>query len=319
MTPAQIAARARKIRTRIDPYIRTTPLELLTLPGAPNPVYAKCEHLQVTGSFKVRGALSRLMALTDSEHKGGVVTASTGNHGAAVAYGAHHLGVAATVFVPEAAPAAKLANMERWSAAIERVPGDPVEAERHAPSVAEASGRTYVSPYNDDEVVCGQATVGIELAAHLDSIIVAVGGGGLISGTAAAVKTRWPQARVIGCAAANTKVMLESVRAGRQLDLPSLPSLSDGTAGGIEESAITFPLCQALVDDWIEIEEDQIASALIGYLATHHQLIEGSAAMAVAVAAWHALVARGDRLGTTVVVTCGANIDPQVVRDLLST
>jgi threonine dehydratase len=135
-----------------------------------------------------------------------------------------------------------------------------------------------------------------------------VGGGGLISGIGATVKARWPEARVIGCAATNTKVMMESVAAGRQLDLPSLPSLSDGTAGGIEQGSITFELCQTLVDQWIEITEEAIGKALIDYLTNHHQLIEGSAAMAIA--AWDELVQRGQALGTTVIVSCGANIDP---------
>ena len=318
MTPSDIASRASIVRERIDPYIRTTPLELLTHPGRADPVYIKCEHLQVTGSFKVRGALSRLTGLTEAERQTGVVTASTGNHGAAVAYGGFQLGIEATVFVPESADPSKLENTKRWGASVVEVAGDPIEAEVRARATSESDGRVYVSPYNDLEVISGQATIGVELVSqldHVDTVIVSVGGGGLISGIAAVLKERWPHLRAIGCAATNTNVMMESVAAGRQLHLPSLPSLSDGTAGGVEEGSVTFPLCQALVDEWIDIDEEAIGDALVGYLKTHHQLIEGSAAMAIA--AWKRLVENGADLGTTVVVSCGANVDPSVVRELL--
>ena len=318
MTPSEIASRASIVRERIDPYIRTTPLELLTHPGRADPAYIKCEHLQVTGSFKVRGALSRLTGLTEAERQAGVVTASTGNHGAAVAYGGFQLGIETTVFVPESADPSKLENMKRWGASVVEVAGDPIEAEVRARATSESDGRVYVSPYNDLEVISGQATIGLELVSqldHADSVIVSVGGGGLISGIAAVLKERWPHLRAIGCAATNTKVMMESVAAGRQLHLPSLPSLSDGTAGGVEEGSVTFPLCQALVDEWIDIDEEAIGDALVGYLKTHHQLIEGSAAMAIA--AWKRLVENGADLGTTVVVSCGANVDPSVLPELL--
>ena len=319
MTPQEIAAAAIETRKAIDPFIRTTPLELLSEPDTERRAYAKCEHLQVTGSFKARGALSRLMSLDEDQRAEGVVTASTGNHGAAVAYGAHHLGIGATVFVPESVSDAKLANILRWGAAIERVPGDPIEGERRARAVSESTEKTYVSPYNDLAVITGQATIGVELVEqldHVDTLIVSVGGGGLISGVGAVVRDRWPHVRIVGCAAANSKVMLESVAAGELLDLPSLPTLSDGTAGSVETGAVTFDLCRQLVNDWLAIDEESIKAALVGFVNSHHQIIEGSAAMALA--AREVLIGQGQDLGTTVVISCGANIDTATLGVLLT-
>ena len=318
MSLADIADQAIEVRRRIDPYIRTTPLERLTGTEGGPVAYVKCEHLQVTGSFKARGALSKLTGLTDDERTAGVTTASTGNHGAAVAYGAHHLGLDAVVFVPDSAPEAKLANIRRWGADIKPVGGDPVESERMARSLAVEAGRSYISPYNDEAVVAGQATIGVELIdqlEELDTVIVSVGGGGLISGVGAVVRMRWPEALIVGCSAANSNVMMQSVAAGQILDLPSLPTLSDGTAGSLEDDTLTFDLCREVVDEWVEVGEDEIAGALIDYVKGHHQIIEGSAAMAIA--ARQQLIDRRIELGTTVVVSCGANIDSEQLAKLL--
>jgi len=173
-----------------------------------------------------------------------------------------------------------------------------------------------VSPYNDPDVVIGQSTVATEILTELDSdtsVYVAVGGGGLISGMAAVLKSRIPGVRIVGCSPENNPVMDESVRAGRIVDLPFKPTLSDGTAGGVEQNALTLPLCAELVDDWIRVSEEEIADALRMLVRSDRVIVEGSAAVAVA-------ALRKDRVDerrTRVAVLCGGNIDRAVLKRVL--
>lgn len=307
----ELAAAARRAAPAIAAHVRRTPVELLAESRAGEQLWAKCENFQVTGSFKVRGALTKLLTLDESSV---VVAASTGNHGMAVAYGCARLGIEGTVFVPESADPSKVRAIERWGAAIERIPGDPLAAEHAARAAADVRGAVYVSPYNDLDVLAGQGTVGVELIEQLpriDTLVVAVGGGGLIAGTAAVVRATHPDVRVIGASPANSNVMMQSVAAGELLDAPSTPTLSDGTFGGVEAGSVTFAPCRQLVDDWIAVSEDDIATELRRHLADHHQLIEGSAAVALAAA--H----QGAGPGITAVVLCGANIAPATLQRVL--
>jgi threonine dehydratase len=302
----------------IRPYIRETPvvhsLALSEATGAE--VWLKCENLQVTGSFKARGAVHRLLDLPEEARGRGVIAASSGNHGIGVAYAGHALGIPVTVYVPDFVSPAKAAGMRRLGATVQVFGTDGLDTETEARRVADAHGQAYVSPYNDLSVVAGQGTVGVELARQLDGIgtvIVAVGGGGLISGISAVVKAQAPNVRVIGAQPANSNVMIESMRAGHVVERPSLPTLSDGTAGGIELDTVTFPLCRALVDDWIEIAEDDIVAAVRHAIEVEHMLVEGSAAVAIAA------LRRCDPMptGRVVVILCGANISAQRLREVL--
>ena len=315
-SPTAIAGAAVEVHRRIAPYARTTPVELLSAPGAAARVFAKCENMQVTGSFKVRGALS---ALTEDPTTRSVVTASTGNHGAAVAYAGHQLGIGVTVFAPESADHSKLSAIKRWGATVELVAGDPINAEL-AGRTAAKSHAPYISPYNHPSVIAGQATIGLELISQLgqvDMLVASVGGGGLISGIASVLRAHNPSLCVVGAAPANSAVMMESVAAGELLDLQSRPTLSDGTAGGVEAGTITFPLCRELVDTWVRVDETQIRSSLATYIGRHHQLIEGAAAVALA-AIEHPSVSRRIEGDTTVaVILCGANIARATLRQVL--
>lgn len=304
---------------RIRPYVRETPFAL-----SPNlsaalgvTVMLKLENTQVTGSFKVRGAVNRLLALPLSQRSLGVVTASTGNHGAAVAYAAHKLSMPCTVIVPAGASLTKVGAIRAWGATIEEHGTDGLHAEQEARRRAEASGLFYLSPYNDPGVVAGQGTVGAELARQterLDALFIAVGGGGLIAGTAAWLKAIRPDLTVVGCSPEASKVMFESVRAGRILDLPSEPTLSDGTAGGVESDAITFPLCRALVDRWQLVSETDIAEAMRVAIDQDSQLIEGAAGVALAAARTMAHEFPGGVIG---VVLCGGNVGTATLRRVL--
>ena len=304
---------------RIRPYVRETPIEespeLSRLTGAR--VFLKLENHQLTGSFKLRGGINKLLSLSEEERRRGVVAASSGNHGAAVAHGARILDSRVVVYVPESASPAKIEAIEALGAEIRKVPGDGVLAEVAARRFAAQQRLTYLSPYNDARVVGGQGTIGVELAHQLetiDAVYVALGGGGLISGIAGHLKSLDPDVEIIACSPANSSVMADSVRAGRILDQESLPTLSDGTAGGVETDAITFELCRALVDRYLDVSEAEIEDAMRLIISRHHTLIEGAAAVPVA-----ALLNDADQLAgrTAVVVLCGANIALETLRNVL--
>ena len=303
---------------RIRPHVRETPVvhspALSEAAGAE--VWLKCENLQVTGSFKVRGATNRMLALPDDERRRGVVAASSGNHGVAVAHAGAALGIPVTVYVPEFVSPAKAAAMKRLRAHVVTFGTDGLDTELEARRVADAERRTYISPYNDVMVVAGQGTVGAELRRQLDGIstvIVAVGGGGLIGGIAACLKHFDNRIRIVGAQPANSRVMMESVRSGRVVEIPSLPTLSDGTAGGLELDTVTFHMNRDLVDEWIEIPEDEIARAMRHAIEVEHMLIEGAAGVAVAAVSR----ARRPLSGKVVVVLCGANVSAARLREVL--
>jgi threonine dehydratase len=301
---------------RISPHIRHTPVEyshaLSEVSGAE--VYLKLENLQATGSFKLRGATNALLSLGAGAT--GVVAASSGNHGMAVAHAARVAGLYPLIFVPEGAAAFKVEAIEALGAEIRRVEGDPVLAETAARTHADETGLPYLSPYNDPRVVAGQGTIGVELASDLDRVDVlfaSVGGGGLISGTGGYLKGA-RGTRVVACSPVNSALMHESLRAGRVLDLPSLPTLSDGTAGGVEPGAITFDLCREIVDDSLTVSEDEIRVAMRLIIGRHHTMIEGSAAVAVA-----AFLQTADRWAgkQVAIVLCGANVGIGILKRVL--
>lgn len=298
---------------RIRPHVLETPVvpspALGEATGAR--VWLKCENQQLTGSFKLRGATNCLMTLDPAARARGVVAASSGNHGIAVSWAGRALGIPVTVFVPEGASSVKVSAMRRLGAEVLAFGTDGLDTEIEARRVATESGRPYVSPYNDPFIVAGQGTVAVELRKQLpdvDVVIVAVGGGGLIGGMAIDLKAPLPHVRIIGAVPSNSPVMAASVHAGQIVEMPTTPTLSDGTAGGIEEGSITFELCRDLVDEWVEVPEDAIARAMRHCIEQEHMLIEGSAGVAVA-AAWK--VAESLRGQTVAIVLCGANVSAE--------
>jgi threonine dehydratase len=304
---------------RIRPHIRQTILEyspFLSQLGEAN-IYCKLENLQHTGSFKVRGAMNKLLSLTAGERARGVVTASTGNHGMAVAWSLNKLNASGIIFVPENATPSKIQAIERIGAEVRYFGQDTVDTEVHARQYAAQNHLTYVPPYNDPQVVGGQGTIGVELARQLDQIdavFVSLGGGGLVSGIAGYLKSVHPGVQIIGCSPENSQVMIQSVRAGEILDLPSLPTLSDGTAGGVEAGSITFELCRILVDEYVTVTEYEIKESLRLFVQTHHMLIEGSAAVSIA----SYLKIRRRFAGKNVaIIICGANISPETLKKVL--
>ena len=281
-------------------------------------VWFKLESLQITGSFKARGALNKILSLKDQEKEQGVVSASTGNHGAAVAYAAGELNIGCTIYVPDDTSPTKLENMEQFGAKIKVHGDDCIKAEAKARQVSISTGETYVSPYNDPFVMAGQGTLGIEIESQcdgLDVFIICVGGGGVIGGTRGYLKSVWPEIHVIGCSPENSAVMIHSMKAGRVLDLESSSTLSDGTAGGVEENSITFPICSNVIDESVLVTENEIKNAMITYMEKEHQLLEGAAGTAVAALIKKKDDLHGKRVG---VVICGGNISLDTVREILN-
>ena len=280
----------------------------------------KLETLQATGSFKFRGAFNKLHTLSVEERARGVVTASTGNHGIAVAEAGAILATPVVVFIPDVAAPSKLAKITQRGAQVTKTAGDPIDAEKQARRYAEETARLYVSPYNDASVIAGQATIALELARQClsrpDVIFVPVGGGGLASGIAIGAKSAWPETRVIGCSPLNSAVMARSIEAGRIVELPSLPTLSDGTAGGVEEGSITFDLCRSWVDEFVTLSEGEIRTAMRRVLEDERLIVEGAAATAVA--AYLKLQARSTRSETAVVILSGANVSADTLATVLS-
>lgn len=315
LLPAQAVLAA----NRIGQYIRETPLDYSAyfseLSGAH--VYLKLENLQYTGSFKLRGAFNKLLSLSKDERAAGGVAASSGNHGAAIAFAMNKLGVKGPIFVPEQTSPTKVDAIKRERGDVRFFGTDGLDTEMHARAYAEENGMVYLSPYNDAEVIAGQGTCGVEIASQLadiDAIFIAVGGGGLISGVGAFLKSVNPSMVVVACQPAASAVMTESVKAGKILELPSLPTLSDGTAGGIEADAMTFDICREITDEYVVVSEEQIAESMRGFIDTHHMLAEGAAGVALA-----ALTASGEKYRgkNVVVIICGGNVSRETLKKVI--
>jgi threonine dehydratase len=302
---------------RIRPFVRETPLEHSpVLSTSSSQVYLKLENYQHTLSFKVRGAFNKLLSLSEDEKAKGIVTASTGNHGAAVVYALKALNRKGIIFVPEIASKAKVAKIQHLGAEVRYHGDDSVLTEKYARQFALQNNMTYVSPYNDEVVVAGQGTIGVEIERqleHADNILVALGGGGLICGIASYLRYVHPNVNIIACSPKNSAVMMESVKAGKILELPSLPTLSDATAGGVEENAITFELCRALIDNYVTATEEEIKTAWREFLSTHSMMIEGAAALVVACYQKIQTTLKGN----TVLVLCGANVSLETLKKVI--
>ena len=319
MNKEMLPAHAVLAANRIGSFIRETPLDyspyFSELTGAN--VYLKLENLQHSGSFKLRGAFNKLLTLSEEDRAAGGVAASSGNHGAAIAYAMNELGVTGVIFVPEQTSSTKVDAIKRAGGDVRFFGTDGLDTETHAREYAERHGMVYLSPYNDPDVIAGQGTCGVEIAKQLsdvDAVFIAVGGGGLISGVGAFLKSVNPAISVVACQPAASAVMAESVKAGKIVDLPSEPTLSDGTAGGIEADAITFDICRDITDEFVLVSEEQIAEAMRGFLDAHHMLPEGAAGVAIA-----GLLASGDKYRgkNVVVIVCGGNVSRDTLKKVI--
>jgi len=281
-------------------------------------VLLKCEHLQTTGSFKYRGASNKMRLLPRECRELGVVTASSGNHGQAVALAGREAGVPVTVYASSAASQAKLTAIRAYGAELRLVEGGGLEAELAASSEAAATGRVFVSPYNDLDVIAGQGTIGLEIAEDapdLDAVFLSVGGGGLASGVGVALGAHAPRAKLIGCWPTNSPALLRALEVGRIHDVEETDTISDGTAGGIEPGSVTLEICSRVIHQRVEVSELLIKEAMWALAEHDHWMVEGAAGLALAGLS----SLRHEMSGKTIaVVLCGRNISAESYRAAIS-
>ncbi|AYG70258.1 hydroxyectoine utilization dehydratase EutB (plasmid) [Rhizobium sp. CCGE531] len=304
---------------RIAGYVQRTPLRpshaLSQRAGVP--VHLKLENHQQTGSFKLRGATNALLCLDEKARSRGLVTASTGNHGRAVAHAAKAMGARATICLSALVPANKVEAIRSLGADVRIVGHSQDDAMREVERLAREEGTCFIPPFDDAAVIAGQGTLGLEVADDLPEailVLVPLSGGGLASGVAAAIKGRLPVAKVVGVSMERGAAMAASLAAGRPIDVREVETLADSLGGGIGlDNRLTFPMCRALLDDVILLSEEEIAAGI-----RHAARIEGETAEgagAVGIAALLAGKIRPD--GPTVIVVSGGNIDPAVYRAIV--
>jgi len=304
------ADRIRVARKLLDGVVRCTPMEHSRVleQRCGGRVYLKCENLQRTGSFKIRGAYVRIQGLTERERTAGVVAASAGNHAQGVALAAELLGTTATVFMPANVPLPKLAATRGYGAQVHLVPHVFEDALAEAVAFAERTGAVFIHPFDHADVVAGQGTVGLEILEQqpdIRTILVATGGGGLVSGIAAAVKAEHPDVRVIGVQAAQAAAWPQSLATGRPVRLPATNTMADGIAVA-EPGAVTFAHVSKFVDDIVTVSEEALSRALLLCLERAKLVVEPAGAAAVA-----ALLENPRQFPTPIcAVLSGANIDP---------
>lgn len=301
---------ARQLLTGV---VRTTPLERSRLLSASLgvPAWLKCEHLQRGGSYKVRGAYTRIARLSDAERARGVVAASAGNHAQGVALAAGLLGTRTTVFMPEGAPLPKVSATKGYGAAIEYAGTSVDDALVAAREFADRTGAVLIHPFDHPDVIAGQGTVGLEIldqCPDAGTIITAVGGGGLISGVAVAAKALRPEVRIIGVQASGAASYPPSLAAGAPVRLPESTTIADGIAV-LRPGDLNFAHVTKLVDEFITVTDDELSAALLVLLERHKMVVEPAGGAAVAAL----LAGKVDVTGPVVAILSGGNIDPMLL------
>lgn len=298
-------------RRRLLPYLGTTPLRqsdwLSDHTGAS--VLLKIESLNLTNSFKIRGAFNAALRLLERGERSPLVTASAGNHGRALALAAQCLGLSATVFTPESAPATKKSAIRRTGAALHDEAADYDAAERLARDYARERGATYVSPYNHPDVIAGAGTIGLEILEgfpDLDVVVAPIGGGGLVSGVALAIKAAAPAVSVVGVEVQASRPFATGFARGVITEVEVKPSLADGLVGNLEPGSMTFALVRRYVDRLASVSESAVRGAMRGMVEYEHLIAEGAGAVATAAVLTEAVVSPGQR---AVVLVTGANVD----------
>jgi threonine dehydratase len=315
---SEFQAKIREAYGRIQDEIIRTPLEqspvLSRELGAR--IYLKWECDQKTGSFKLRGALNKLRTLPAEQKKRGIVSASTGNHGLALSYASKIEGVSLTLFLPDNAVREKIQKIGKFGVDLKFHGASCEQAEIYARRIAAETGRIFISPYNDYDIIHGQGTLGIEILEELpdlDDVLVPVGGGGLIAGIGGYLKSLKPSVKIWGVEPINSAFMRASLAAGRLVEIREKPTLADAVAGGMEPGTVTFSLCQACVDGILTVSESGLKSALRRLYEVHAKVVEGAGALPLA----GLIKARRRFQGRkAVLVVSGGNIAPDLFNKL---
>ncbi|MCI6262191.1 MAG: threonine ammonia-lyase [Olsenella sp.] len=280
-------------------------------------LYLKTENLQVTGSFKLRGAYYKISQLPKEALDKGIIACSAGNHAQGVALAATHMGVKSIVCMPDGAPIMKVENTRRLGAEVRLVPGTYDDAHDEAVRLQEETGATFIHPYDDEDVIAGQGTIGLEIMDTLDdvdAVIVPVGGGGLISGVACAVKNLKPSCKVYGVQAKGASAMVDAFHAGKWGASDTAVTFADGIAVK-NPGDLTFKMAQKYVDDMVTVSDDEIAAAILNLMERQKLVSEGAGAAPVAAAMFDKLPLQGKR---TVCVISGGNIDVNILSRVIN-
>lgn len=279
--------------------------------------YLKADCLQKTGAFKLRGAYYKLSTLTDEEKARGVIACSAGNHAQGVAFAARDMGIPATICIPAGAPLSKIEATRSYGANVVLVPGVYDDAHAEAVRLRDEQGLTFIHPFDDERVMTGQGTIGLEIAEQLpdvDAVLVPIGGGGLIAGVASALRQLKPACRIIGVQAAGAASMADSLRAGHILTLPEVHTVADGIQVKTPGEK-TFAICREAVDEVVTVGEAEIASAILTVLERQKLMVEGAGAVGVAAAMYGELDLRGK---TVCALLSGGNLDVTMLERIIT-
>ncbi len=280
-------------------------------------LYLKTENLQVTGSFKVRGAYYKISQLSEEEKAHGIIACSAGNHAQGVALAAARSGIESVICMPDGAPISKVEATKAYGAKVELVKGAYDDAAARAQQLQKEKGYTFIHPFDDDAVIAGQGTIGLEILdqlADVDAVLVPVGGGGLVSGVAFAIKQLRPQCKVYGVQAAAAPSMRDSVAAGERITLDSVSTFADGIAVK-HPGDITFKMVNEYVDGVVTVTEDEIAAAILALIEKQKMIAEGAGAVAVAAVMFHKVELAGKKV---VALVSGGNIDVTILNRVIT-
>ncbi len=280
-------------------------------------VYLKTENLQITGSFKVRGSAYKISQLTEEEKKQGVIACSAGNHAQGVAMAATRQGIPSLICLPDGAPISKVEATKRYGAKVELVKGVYDDAYARALALKEERGYTFIHPFDDEDVIAGQGTIGLELLEQLDdvdAVVVPVGGGGLISGVAYAIKSLRPSCKVYGVQAAGAASMVHALQEGAPEALNTAKTIADGIAVK-KAGELTYALCRDYVDEVVTVTDDEVSTAILTLIEQQKLIAEGAGAVSVAAVLFNKIPVKGKKV---VCLVSGGNIDVTILSRVIS-
>jgi threonine dehydratase len=303
-------------RKALKPFIKKTTLKYSHFLSSicQGTIYLKLENTQLSHSFKIRGAFNKILKLTLEEKQKGIITCSSGNHGLATAIAAKKMDIAAKIVIPETTPRKKVDKIKKYNVDLVLY-GDYDEAEQKALELAHQEGKTYVSGYNDPDIIAGQGTIGLEILEEypeVEKVLVPIGGGGLVAGIAIAIKNKNRAIEVIGAQSVASPVMYESLKAGKILkseELKIQDSIADGLSGGIEEGSVTFKVAQKDVDEIVLVKEETIKEAIRLLWEKDNQIVEGAGAVGPAVVLENKEQFKNKK---TVIIISGGNINDEL-------
>ena len=304
---------------KIAPYINFTPLIYSDYLSQNNTVKLKLESLQITGSFKLRGALNKLLSLSKEQKNKGVVACSTGNHGKGVAYAANVLGIKSTIYMSTMVPQYRKEAIEALGAKVEIVGNNSDEADLYSREIANKEKITLIHPFDDEEIIIGQGTIGLEMLKDfpdVDTVIIPTSGGGLTGGIALAIKLQKPDVKIIGVSMSRGPSMYESLKQGKPVDVEELETLADCLGGSIGlNNKYTFKIVKDTIDDFVLVDEDKIAEGIRLNFFEHRLVTEGAAATSVMVVKDNLSTNLGKNI---ICLICGGNIESKLFTQIIS-